>query len=97
VSRLPRSADARSSAPDLPAANCRPAPRCVVAAAHPAKPPSLGGVARTKRALGHLAESVGWSARPSLELMPSFSPPAGRSDPLPVAVAPALAAQSARL
>ena len=58
-------AGAPSSAPGLPAADCRPGPRCAAAVGHPTALLSPAAPAPTRPLPARLADSVGGSAIPS--------------------------------
>ena len=89
----PPPASAPSTAPGPPAADCRPGPRCAAAVGHPTVLLSPVAPAHTRLAPARLADSVGWSAKPSSGSSPRCRLPGESFAPPPVVAAPRLAAR----
>src|SRR5260370_18593770 len=88
VSPPPPLASALSTPPGPPVPHCKPEPRCPAAVGHPTALPSPAAPLRIMPDRVRLADSVGWSARPSSRLTPHCGPPCGSFARPPVAAAP---------
>src|SRR5580658_5448006 len=88
ASPLPPPASAPSTAPGPLAADCTPEPRCAAAVGRPTALLFRAVPARTRPDPARLADSVGWSATPSLESSPRCGLPCGWFGRPPVAAAP---------